>query len=105
MDPKDTFLQQTISTLHDDITEVKTDVRQIRDTVNEIHATTAVNTRVLDEHMRRTEIAEKRLEVVETEVHNFHTIARTILHIGAFIASALVFFSEILPLIQSLFSH
>lgn len=46
--------------------EIKDELRNIREKVESIDKNVAVNTVSLDNHMRRTEVAERRLEKLET---------------------------------------
>lgn len=49
--------------MHD--SEIKEDLKAIRSDVSEIKTTLAVNTESLIQHMRRTEVSERRLEKLE----------------------------------------
>ena|ERR1041385_1079933 len=106
MDAKD--YQLMLELLHDlktDVSDVKTDVKAIREDVNEIDKNVDVNSTVLQEHIRRTDLAEKRLDLVEHSVTNFNTAAKTVMRIVAYVGSGILFLTQLIPAIRDLFPH
>ena len=47
--------------------EIREDVKEIRKDLTEVHTTNAIQNEQLKQHMRRTEIAEKRLDRLDKE--------------------------------------
>jgi len=98
----DQLLQEVLKGIRDDVKDVKTDIRQISVDVSNINRQTGINTRGLEEHMRRTEAAESRLDIMEHTVTQFQASVNSAIKIGALIASTIVFFTQVLPVLLPL---
>lgn len=75
--------------IHAAINAVSSDMKEIGEKVATIDKNVALNTASLDEHIKRTELAEARLDNVEKQMSAFHTSLTTAFKIGSLTASGM----------------
>ncbi len=90
------LILEIIEKVHDDVkdTNKKVDILQIEQVrQSEMHR---INTKSLDEHMRRTEANEKRLKVVE----GYLAFINTAIKLTASVGGIILFFVAVIPFVK-----
>jgi methyl-accepting chemotaxis protein len=88
--------------LREDFREVKDDIKSIRTDVSRISGQVEHNTKILDEHMRRTEASEKRIAIMEKAAVSWDTGLKVAMRLAGIAAGTALFFKELLPYLKAI---
>lgn len=90
------------------VLDIKKDVSDLKSSQSETKELTVKNTIILEEHMRRTSIAEERIEMLQKDLEPIKDHVKSVHVISAFLVKSIKILGVIVTLVGSIlawFSH